>query len=139
MSDGLSAVMAGWMMGYAMSVLTTIALTYICIQPTVLKVVQKYLDIPGMMLAIPFSIGSGFCWTLIGMLLGSFYELGAFDERAGALGAPSWHFLFIMATLAWIPVPIMFLFSRQLWWIWVGMALAFIGTFGWAMPLLAER
>ena len=126
-------------MGYLMSVLTTVALTYLCMQPNVLKVVQKYLDIPGMMLAIPFSIGSGFTWTMIGMLLGSGYELGGFDERPGFLGAPSWHFLFIMAALAWLPVPILFLFSRRFWWIWIGMALSFVGLFGWAMPLLAER
>jgi hypothetical protein len=44
-----------------------------------------------------------------------------------------------MAALSFLPVPIMFLFSRRLWWIWVGMALAFVGLFGWAMPLLAER
>ncbi len=127
------------MMGYLMSVLTTIALTYLCIQPNVLRVIQKYLDIPGMMLAVPFSIGSGFTWTMIGMLLGSLYQLGGFEDTAGALGAPSWQFLFIMAAMAWLPVPVLFLFSRRYWWIWVGRSLSFVGLFGWAMPWLAER
>jgi hypothetical protein len=133
------AVMGGWMCGYGMSILSTFALTYLCVQPQVLKVVQKYLDIPGLMFAVPISILTGFGWTMIGMLLGSLYLLGDFDQRAGALGARSWEFLFIIAAMAWIPVPIMFLFSRRLWWMWIGMAFSFIGMFGWLMPVLAEQ
>ena len=133
------AILAGWMCGYAMSVLSTFALTYICIQPSVLRVVQKYLDVPGMMLAIPFSLLTGFGWTMIGMLLGSAYVLGDFDSRAGGLGAPSWEFLLIIGAVAWLPVPILFLFSQRYWWMWVGMSLCFVALFGWAMPVLAER
>lgn len=133
------AILGGWMCGYAMSILTTVALTYLCIQPQVLKVVQKYLDIPGLMLAVPISILTGVSWTMLGMMFGSLYLIGDFDQRPGALGAPSWEFLFIIGAMAWLPVPIMFLFSRRLWWIWIGLALAFVGLFGWLMPLLAER
>jgi len=133
------AVMGGWMCGYAMSIVTTFALTYLCIQPQVLKVLHKYLDIPGLMFAVPISILTAFGWTMVGMMLGSLYVLGDFEDRAGALGAPSWEYLFIIAALAWIPVPIMFLFFRSMWWMWVGTALCFLVLFGWLMPVLAEQ
>lgn len=135
----MNAILSGWMLGYAMSVLSTVALTYLCIQPNVLRAVQKYLDIPGMMLAIPFSIGTGFVWTMIGMLLGSLYTVGRFEDTEGFLWAPSWTFLFIIASLAFLPIPLLFLFSRRFWWIWIGMSLSFVGLFGWLMPVLAER
>ena len=48
-------------------------------------------------------------------------------------------FLFIMGTLAFLPVPALFLFSRRFWWMWTGMSLSFFGLFGWLMPVLAER
>jgi len=44
-----------------------------------------------------------------------------------------------MAALAWIPVPVMFMFFRSFWWMWVGTALCFLGLFGWLMPVLAEQ
>ncbi len=127
------------MVGYAMAILSTFALTYLCIQPSLLKGIQKYLDVPGMLLAIPFSIGTGVVWTMTGMLLGSFYELGGFDEKPGALGAPSWAFVLILGAVAWLPLPILFLFSRRFWWLWAGMSVSFLGLFGWLMPVLAER
>ena len=135
----MNAVFGGWMCGYVMSVLSTVALTYLCIQPNVLKGIQKYLDVPGMLLAVPFSIGTGMVWTLVGMMLGAFYKVGDFPEREGAVFAPSWEFLLIIGSVAWLPVPILFLFSRGYWWIWSGMSLAFILLFGWVMPFLAER
>ena len=122
-----------------MAVLSTFALTYLCIQPNVLKVIQKYLDVPGMLLAVPFSIGTGVCWTMAGMMLGAGYEVGGFAERPGALLAPSWVFLMIIGALAWLPIPILWLSSRRFWWMWVGMSMSFVLLFGWAMPFLAER
>lgn len=127
------------MAGYAMAILSTFALTYLCIQPGPQKAIQKYLDVPGMLLAVPFSIGTGVVWTMAGMLLGSFYKLGGFEDMPGALGAPSWVFLLIVGALAWFPLPVLFLFSRKFWWLWIGMSLSFIGLFGWLMPVLAER
>ncbi|MEO8539984.1 MAG: hypothetical protein ABI577_09615 [bacterium] len=135
----MNAILGGWMAGYAMAILSTLALTYLCIQPGPHKAIQKYLDVPGVLLAVPFSIGTGVTWTMAGMLLASFYELGKFDEKPGALGAPSWVFLFIMVVFAWFPLPILFMFSRRYWWMWIGMSLSFIGLFGWLMPVLAER
>lgn len=127
------------MAGYAMAALSTFALTYLAIQPGPQKAIQQYLDVPGVLLAVPFSIGTGVTWTMAGMLLGSAYKLGGFEDMPGALGAPSWAWLLAMAALAWLPVPILWLFSRRFWWLWAGMSLSFLGLFGWLMPLLAER
>jgi hypothetical protein len=134
----VNAVLGGWMMGYAMAIVSTISLTYLAIQPSVHKFIQKYLDIPGLMFAVPLSIGTAFMWTMIGMMLGSLYELGNFKDEPGIAGAPSWVFLFIISALAWLPLPVLYLFSRRFWWMWVGTSLCFIGLFGWAMPILAE-
>ena len=127
------------MAGYAMAILSTFALTYLAIQPNLLKFIQKYLDIPGLMLAVPFSIGTGVIWTMFGMLFGSAYKLGGFDETDGFAGAPSWVWLMIIASLAWLPIPVLWLISRRHWWLWLGMSLSFIGCFGWLMPLMAEQ
>jgi len=135
----MNAVLGGWMAGYAMAILSTFALTYLAIQPVPQKAIQKYLDVPGVLLAVPFSIGTGITWTMLGLMFGSLYEIGNFDEKPGALGAPSWVFLLFIAALAWLPLPILFLFSRRFWWLWLGMSLSFLGLFGWLMPLAAER
>ncbi len=135
----MNAILGGWMAGYAMAILSTFALTYLAIQPNLHKFIQKYLDIPGMLLAVPFSIGTGVVWTMLGMLLGSAYEVGGFDDTPGFAGAPSWVFLLIIGALAWLPIPVLYLLSRRFWWMWVGMSLAFVGLFGWLMPVLAER
>lgn len=135
----MNAILGGWMCGYAMAILSTLALTYLAIQPGPQEAIKKYLDVPGVLLAVPFSIGTGVTWTMGGMLFGSFYKLGHFDEKPGALGAPSWVFLLFIAAVAWLPMPILFLFSRRFWWMWVGMSVSFLGLFGWLMPVLAER
>ena len=135
----VNAILGGWMAGYAMAVLSTLALTYLCIQPEPQRAIQKYLDVPGVLLAVPISIGTGVVWTMAGMMFGAAYKIREFKDTPGALGAPSWTFLFIIGTLSFLPVPILFLLSRRFWWIWVGMSLSFFGLFGWLMPVLAER
>jgi len=127
------------MAGYAMAILSTFALTYLAIQPGPQKAIQKYLDVPGMLLAVPISIGTGVIWTMIGLVMGSFYEVGSFDERPGALLAPSWVFLLIVGAFAWFPLPVLWLVSRKFWWLWLGMSLSFLVLFGWLMPVAAER
>lgn len=94
---------------------------------------------PGFLLAVPISIGTTVMWTMAGLVLASAYVLGGFEDKPGALGAPSWQFLFIMGALAFLPVPVLVALSRRLWWLWLSMSVSFVGLFGWLMPLLAER
>lgn len=134
-------VLAGWAMGNAMAIISTFALTYIAVQPGAQRFVQKVFDpeVPGWLLAVPISIGTGVLWSMTGLVLASIYILGGFAEMTPALGAPSGPWLLLMAAIAWLPVPILWLISRRLWWMWLGMSLVFVGLFGWAMPLLGER
>ncbi len=137
----MTAVLGGWMAGYAMAILSTLALTFIVIQPRLQPIVRRYFDaeVPGALLAVPISIGTGLVWTMLGLAFGSVYVLGDFDATAGALGAPSWQWLVLIATIAVLPVPVLLILSTRLWWLWAGMSAAFLGLFGWLMPVLAER
>ena len=78
-------------------------------------------------------------WSFLGLVLGSFYEVGGFAEKPGFAGAPSAVFVLIIVALAWLPLPPLLVFGRRYWWLWSGLSIAFIGLFGWLMPLLADR
>ncbi|WP_322796168.1 hypothetical protein [Tepidiforma sp.] len=137
----INTIIAGWAAGYAMAILSTFALTYIAVQPALQKHVQRIFDpeVPGALLAVPISIGTGVIWTMLGLILASLYILGDFADMQPALGSPSGPWLLLMAALAWLPVPVLWLISRRLWWLWLSMSVSFVGLFGWAMPLLGER
>ncbi|PFG74706.1 hypothetical protein [Tepidiforma thermophila] len=137
----VNTIIAGWAMGYAMSIISTFALTYIALQPGPQRFVQRIIDpeVPGALLAVPISIGTGILWTMGGLVLASLYLLGDFSEMPPALGAPSGPWLLLVAALGWLPVPVLWLISRRLWWLWLGTSGSFIFLFGWAMPLLGER
>jgi hypothetical protein len=124
-----------------MAILSTFALTYLAFQPGPQKFVQTRIDpgVPGLLLAVPISIGTTVIWTMAGLVLASAYVLGGFEDRPGAFGAPSWQFALSMGVLALLPLPVLVVLSGRLWWLWLTMALAFAGLFGWLMPLLAER
>ena len=137
----MNAVIGGWAAGYVMAILSTFALTYLAFQPGPQKFVQRRIDpgVPGLLLAVPISIGTTVIWTMAGLVLASAYVLGGFDDRSGALGAPSWQFALTMVILALLPLPVLVVLSGRLWWLWLAMSVAFAGLFGWLMPLLAER
>jgi hypothetical protein len=142
MSGEINAVLGGWMCGYAMAILSTFALTYLAVQPGLVeKYAHRYFgpEMPGMLLAVPISIGTGVLWTMAGLILASAYVLGGFKEMPGALGAPSWQWLTIMVTLAVLPLPPLLLIAGRMWWLWITMSVSFAGLFGWLMPLAAER
>ncbi|HMO53323.1 MAG TPA: hypothetical protein PJ994_02365 [Tepidiformaceae bacterium] len=138
----MSAVLGGWMCGYAMAILSTFALTYLAVQPQFVdKFAHRFFgpEMPGALLAVPISIGTGVIWTMIGLMLASAYVLGGFEEMPGALGARSWQWMTIMVTLAVLPLPPLMLIGGRFWWLWLTMSVSFAGLFGWLMPLAAER
>lgn len=141
MSGGINAVLGGWMCGYAMAIMSTLALTYLLIQPGFDRFAQRFFgpEMPGVLLAVPISIGTGVIWTMIGLMLASAYVLGGFDELPGALGAPSWQWMMIMVIFSLLPIAPLMVLSSRLWWVWVTMSVSFAGLFGWLMPLAAER
>ncbi len=137
----MSAVLAGWVAGYAMATATTIALVFLVMRVSRTGWLDRLIaaEVPIVLLAVPVSIGATLVWTLIGLILGSLYVVGGFDAKAAALGSPSWQFTLVVGTLALLPLPPLVVFLRRYWWLWTAMSLLFAGLFGWMMPLLAER
>lgn len=137
----VEAVIAGWVAGYSMAILTTIALTLVAVRGNGLAGFRTLIPegVSPVLVAVPVSIGAFVVWTLAGLGLATFYELADLGDQSDALGSPSAPFLIIAAALAVIPLPLMVLLWRRNWWIWCSMSAAFLGLFGWAMPLLAER
>lgn len=137
----MSAVVAGWAAGCAMGIASTAALIFLATRVRDATRIERWIprDVPGMVLAVPVFTGAAIGWSFLGLLLGSFYEVGGFAGKAGFAGAPSAVFLLIIVALAWLPLPPLLIFARRYWSLWCGMVLAFIGLFGWLMPLLAAR
>ncbi|MGH2632659.1 MAG: hypothetical protein ACRDG3_04545 [Tepidiformaceae bacterium] len=139
---GLSAIIAGWVAGYVMALASTGVLVFLTVR---LSGEGELLDrwvsreVPRPLLAVPIFLGTTLLWTMMGLVLGSIYEVGGFADKPGVLGAPSWVFLLLVAAVAWLPLPPLVIFARRFWPLWCGMALMFIALFGWLMPLLAAR
>ncbi len=136
----MEAVIAGWLLGYAMAIASTAALTFLVTRQRDASILSRWFspDVPGALLAVPISIGTTLGWTMIGLVLGSLYEVGDFEGRRDILGSPSGVFTLIILALAWFPLPPLVIFFRRYWWVWLAMSLLFVVLFGWAMPLLAS-
>ncbi len=137
----MEALIAGWLAGYVMAMASTVALTFLAIRTRESSLMNHWVDseVSTVLLAVPIFMGTVLGWTMAGLVLGAIYDLGDLGSRADVLGSPSGPFLLIIAALAWLPLPPLLIFWRRYWWLWCGMSGAFLGLFGWLMPLLAER
>lgn len=137
----MEAVVAGWVAGYAMGMLSTVALTFLAVRSRESSLVRRWVDseVSGALLAVPIFLAAVIVWTMVGLILGAAYEVGNLEARGDFLGSPSWPFLLVVGALAWLPLPPLLLFWRRYWWLWCGMSAAFLGLFGWFMPLVAGR
>ena len=124
-----------------MGIATTLALMFLVSRIRDAAFIERWVarDVPGVLVAVPLFTGASVGWSFFGLLLGSFYEVGGFADKAGFAGAPSAVFLLIIVALAWLPLPPLLIFARRYWWLWCGQSAAFVGLFGWLMPLLAAR
>ncbi|MGI8927308.1 MAG: hypothetical protein ACR2HN_11795 [Tepidiformaceae bacterium] len=137
----MEAVVAGWLAGHAMALLSTAALTFLATRTRATAVVDRWIasEVPRVLVALSIFLGAVIGWTMVGIVLGSLYELGDFASRRNFLGSPSGLFVVIVAALAWLPLAPLIIFARPLWWLWLALCLAFLVLFGWLMPLLAAR
>lgn len=135
----MEAVVAGWLMGYAMAMASTAALIFLLTRIRDAAAIQHWVapEVPGALLAVPIVLGTVIGWTMVGIVLGSLYRVAGFAGEPGALGSPSLVFTIIVIALAWFPLPPLVVFARRYWWLWVAMSLLFVALFGWVMPLLA--
>ena len=137
----MAAALAGFVVGYAFSLLFTAFVSVMLVRarsnvPYLAKAIAP--NISPVMLAVPVSMVAFLGWTLVGLILGLLYR-GATDNLPGeGLGSPNWPFTlgvllagvgFLgIVTYAW----------RRLHWQVLALTAAFVGLFGWAMPYLAE-
>jgi len=137
----VEALIAGWVAGYAMAVLSTVALTCVAWSSRDPRFFRRFFGegVPAALVAVPASLGFFLVWTLAGVVLGAAYDLGGLDSQANALGSRSAPFLVGMAAAGAMPLPLLVLFFPRRWWLWCSMSGAFVGLFGWLMPLLAGR
>ncbi len=138
----MTAILAGWAAGYLMAIVSTVALVYL-----VMGVgnggafLNKWVDpeVSRGLLAVPIFLGATIAWTMVGLAFGAIYEAADFASKPNALGSPSWPFTLIIVVLAWLPLGPLVILARRRWRLWCGMAVVFVGSFGWLMPQLAAR
>ncbi|MFN0146950.1 MAG: hypothetical protein ACKVT1_10585 [Dehalococcoidia bacterium] len=136
----MAALIAGWVAGYAMALLSTAALTYVFTRRR-FAVAQRWLGegTNPALIAVPVSIGTFVAWTMAGLVIAVIYEEAGLASQPGLFGSPSAPFLAGVSVIAIMPLPLLTLLWRDQWWLWTGMSAAFLGLFGWLMPLLAEQ
>lgn len=134
-------IIAGWVAGYAMAVITTVALTYLAWRARHSTVLERWVsgEVPAALLAVPVSLGSMLAWTLIGLVIGSVYRVGDLQSQANALGSPSWPFSLAMIIVSLFPLLPLLVLAPRLWWLWALLSASFAGLFGWLMPVLSAR
>lgn len=137
----MGAIIAGWIAGYAMATISSVALAYVVVSGGGGKFAHDSLaaGTRGPIAAAGIFLVGSLAWTLFGVALGIAWALASFDDWPDALGSSSGPFTFAVLALAWLPVPPLVLLARRYWWVWAGLAASFAGLFGWLMPALAGR
>jgi hypothetical protein len=137
----MNAVLAGWAMGYFMAIVSTVALAFLLFRIGVSGVLDRFVapEVNRGLLVVPVFIGATLGWTMIGLIFGSLYEVTDLASKPDAFGSKSWPWTLIIVVLALLPLPPLVLVVRRYWWLWFGLSAAFVGAFGWVMPLLAAR
>jgi len=137
----MEALLAGWIAGYAVSISSTVVLTYLAMREGGRVMAARLVarEVPGPLLAVLISIGNTLIWTAAGLVLGAAYGMGDFGEAAGGLGSPSLGFTATMLTLAVAPLILLSVLWRRDWWVWLLACVPFAAAFGWLLPHLAAR
>ena len=137
----MAAVIAGWVAGYTMAIVSTVALTYLIVRLPDATILDRFVDreVPRSLLAVPISIGMVIGWTLLGLVAGIVFTVADLDAARPGLGSPSLGFTAAMVAFAVAPTAVLIVLWPRQGWIWVLLAASFAGTFGWLMPVLATR
>jgi hypothetical protein len=137
----VEAVIAGWAAGYAMGILSTVAVVIILVRDDEAAFFGSVFDpqVSRPLIAIPFFVGATIVWTMIGLVLGSAYRVGGFEESAGGLGSPSMSFTLAMVTMGALPTLVGCVIWPRHWKIWLSLGVGFAALFGWAVPHLAGQ
>ena len=135
------AIIAGWMAGYVMAIVSTLALTYLAYIGRDSRLVSRWLESGAspLLLAGPLSVGTFLGWTMFGLLAGSAYHMAEYrDDTVGPGLAPP-VFLIAMAAIAVMPLPLLLIFWPRRWWLFLSQSVAFLLCFAWLRPALASQ
>lgn len=137
----MAALIAGWLAGAAMAMLTTASAAALALRARDSALVERWIarEVPATLLAVPVFAGAVVVWTLIGLGAGVIYEVADMAARPDGLGSPSAAFTIAAAALGIAPALLLGIIQPRLWWLWGAHAAAFAGLFGWLLPHLAGR
>ncbi len=137
----MAALIAGWIAGYLMAMVTTVSLTYLLMAADRRGWLYRFVapEVPGVLLAVPLFLGSILGWTMVGLIAGAIYEVADFGAARDGLGSPSLPITIGALLIAWLPLPPLVALSRRRWWLWAGSSVLFAGLFGWLLPHLAGK
>lgn len=137
----VAEVFAGFVVGYAFSLLFTAVAAMMLIQardnvPYLAKAIAP--SISAVQLAVPVSLLAFLWWTLAGLLLGVLYRAARLNLAGGGLGSPNWPFTLAVVLVAIVFLGVVYYAWRRVRWPVVLTAAAFAAMFGWGMPHLAQ-
>jgi hypothetical protein len=137
----MGAVIAGFAAGYTMAIFTTIAITYLITRPGTTGLIDRILDpeVPRGLVAVPVFVGASLLWPLIGLVIGSIYEVAGFADGPAAMGTKNIGFAAAMVVVGVLPVPVLVALWARHWWLWLGMGALFALAFGWMLPVLEAQ
>lgn len=137
----MSAVIGGWIAGYAMAIVCTLVFTYLLVKSEGPNFIERMLGegTPVGIAAIPLSIGLMYGWTILGLGVGIIYHVAGLGDVGSALFSPSWPVLFSSCVLGLLPLPFALLTWPGRWWSHCLLSGSFVGLFGWAFPVMAAQ
>ncbi len=137
----MAALIAGFIAGYVMSMLTSVAATYLIFRARDAALVERWVarDVPGPVLLIPILTASVLTWVFVGLVAAIIYEVADLGAQPDGLASPSAAFTITAVVFSIAPALLLGIVWPRLWWMWVALALPCAGLFGWLLPHLAGR
>ncbi|GBD23355.1 hypothetical protein HRbin29_01017 [bacterium HR29] len=133
----METVIAGWVAGYAMALVSTTVGALALTRGAAPKGWTEA-GVPPGVVGVLVSVGAVFFWTIVGLTAAIVYAVGDFAGRPGA-GSESLPFALGSVGLALAgAAPVAALFPRWRWAVALHAA-AFAGLFGWALPWMAAQ
>jgi hypothetical protein len=137
----VTEVLAGFVIGYAMSLIFSILAAVMVVDarsriPYLAKAIAP--NISAVALAVPISLLAFFLWTALGMFFGLLYHLTVEEASGGGLGSPNLVYTVVVLIFAAFSLTMVLSIWRRLPWPVLTIGLAFLALFGWALPFLAE-
>jgi hypothetical protein len=137
----VEAIFAGFTAGYLMAIVFTwlgaVMLTHARVHFAFLSQGLAG-NLSWVALAVPISIFAFLAWTAVGMILGLLYQGAETEFPESGLGSPNRLFTLVIVLFAAMNLVMVQIPLRRLYWPVIVFAFAFVVSFGWIMPHIAE-